>query len=297
MVIGVFDSGVGGLSVWRELARLMPDEPTLYLADQAHVPYGSRCLSEVRDLTTTCVRWLIHQGCSMVIIACNTASAASLHHVRQLFPSTPFVGMEPAVKPAALQTHTGVIGVLATQATFQGELFASVVMRFASNVRVIEQPCPGWVTLVEGAATSEGPPSGAATGETGSLENCQPLVEHYVIPLLEAGADTLVLGCTHFPFLAPAIRCCVDQWSARRVPGYEIALVDPSAAVARQAMRVRDRHGLSKPVGNQPHRFYTTGDVAAFTTLARRLLPEHPHLQAELCDTQQIECRLPIRRE
>jgi glutamate racemase len=246
----------------------------------------------VRDLTTACVRWLIHQGCSMVVIACNTASAAALHHVRHLFPSIPFVGMEPAVKPAALHTHTGVIGVLATQATFQGELFASVVMRFASNVRVIEQPCPGWVTLVEGAVTSR-----AAAGETGSLENCQPLVEHYVIPLLEAGADSLVLACTHFPFLAPAIRCCVDEWSARRAPVYEITLVDPSAAVARQAMRVRDQHSLSRPDGNQPHRFYTTSDVAAFTTLARRLLPDHPQLQADLCDTLQIECRLPIRRE
>ena len=274
-MIGVFDSGVGGLSIWREIVYLMPNEPILYLADQAHVPYGPRSLNDVRTLTTNCVTWMIEQGCSMVVIACNTASAAALHHVRLLYPNIPFVGMEPAVKPAATYTRTGVIGVLATQATFQGELFASVVMRFASHVKVIEQPCPGWVKLVEGAAED---------GE--QLDNCQPLVDHYVIPLLEAGADSLVLGCTHFPFLAQAIRCCSDQWTAQHAPDYSIALVDPSAAVARQTMRVRDQYGLSGGAGATPHQFYTTGDAAAFTALARRLLPNHPHVSAS-----HVSCR------
>jgi glutamate racemase len=262
-VIGVFDSGVGGLSVWREIAGLMPNEPIIYLADQAHVPYGPRSLNEVRALTTRCINWLIEQGCSMVVIACNTASAAALNHVRRLYPNTPIVGMEPAVKPAATHTQTGVIGVLATQATFQGELFASVVMRFASHVKVIEQPCPGWVKLVEGAAQDEN-----------ALENCQPLINHYVGPLLDAGADALVLGCTHFPFLSQAIRCHIDEWSAQHQPGYQINLIDPSAAVARQTMRVRDAHGLSQAVESPLRKFYTTGDAASFQKLAQRLLPD-----------------------
>jgi glutamate racemase len=245
----------------------MPNEPIIYLADQAHVPYGPRSLDEVRVLTTRCITWLIKQGCSMVVIACNTASAAALRHVRQLYPNTPIVGMEPAVKPAATHTQTGVIGVLATQATFQSELFASVVMRFAAHVKVIEQPCPGWVKLVEGAAD-----------DGDQLTNCQPLVDLYVIPLLNAGADSLVLGCTHFPFLAAAIRCCRDQWSAQHMPGYAISLIDPSAAVARQVMRVRDLYSLSQATETPLHQFYTTGNAEAFTALARRLLPDAPQL-------------------
>ena len=275
-MIGVFDSGVGGLSVWREIAGLMPSEPIIYLADQAHVPYGPRSLNEVCTLTTRCVTWLIKRGCSMVVIACNTASAAALSHVRQLFPAIPIVGMEPAVKPAATHTQTGVIGVLATQATFQGELFASVVMRFASHVKVIQQPCPGWVKLVEGAAE-----------DGDQLTNCQPLVDHYVIPLLDAGADSLVLGCTHFPFLAPAIRCCTDEWSAQHKTGYEINLIDPSAAVARQVMRVRDQYYLSQATQTPLRQFYTTGNAGAFTALAQRLLPDAPNLAAtHVSDTE-----------
>jgi glutamate racemase len=275
-VIGVFDSGVGGLSVWREIVRLMPNEPMLYLADQAHVPYGLRTLDDVRDLTERCVSWMIQRGCRMVVIACNTASAAALHHVRKLFPHIPFVGMEPAVKPAASHTHTGVIGVLATQTTFQGELFASVVMRFAANVRVIEQPCPGWVELVEGQA-----PAGH-THAYAILDH--PLVDLYVLPLLDSRADKLVLGCTHFPFLAPAIRRTIARWQAAHNADYEIELIDPSLAVARQVMRVRDQYGLShNPFGGDVNcQFWTTGDAAAFADTARRLLPE----QIQLCAAQ-----------
>ncbi len=270
MVIGVFDSGVGGLSVWREIVRLMPEEPTLYLADQAHVPYGPRSLTEVRDLTTHCINWLLGKGCAPIVIACNTASAAALHFLRGLHPSVPFVGMEPAVKPAAYHTHTGVIGVLATEATFQSELFASVVVRFASNVKVIEQACPGWVTLVEGANTENAV----------ALSDCQPLVEQAIVPLLEAGADSLVLGCTHFPFLSTAIHRCVAGWMARHTPGYDIALIDPSQAVARQVMRVRDQLCLSRPDRSASYQFCTTGNATAFTTLARYLLSEHLGMRA-----------------
>ncbi|MCL4505735.1 MAG: glutamate racemase [Chloroflexi bacterium] len=271
-MIGVFDSGVGGLSVWREIVRLMPDEPILYLADQAHVPYGARTLDDVRALTTRSIAWLIRRGCSMVVIACNTASAAALQHVREVFPRIPFVGMEPAVKPAASHTRTGVIGVLATQATFHSELFASVVMRHAAGVKVIEQPCAGWVELVEGAdGAVADPPAGTA------------LVDRYVLPLLDAGADTLVLGCTHFPFLAASIRHTIARWQSAQAHPRDVELVDPSLAVARQTMRVRDKHNLSAAVMGVPlRRFCTTGDADAFNAVARRLLREQPALQTGL---------------
>ncbi len=266
-MIGVFDSGVGGLSVWREMVKLMPEESIVYLADQAHVPYGPRELAEVRDMTTDCVGWLLHRGCDMIVIACNTASAAALSHVRELFPRVPFVGMEPAVKPAASHTHTGVIGVLATQATFHSQVFASVVMRFASNAQVIEQPCPGWVELVESGAQE--------------LALCHPLVDHYVWPLLDRGADRLVLGCTHFPFLASAILCSIASWKAPHPVTYDIELVDPSQAVARQVLRVRDQHVSGAPaVAASHYQFWTTGDAGAFSTVARRLLPDRPHFPA-----------------
>ncbi len=269
-MIGVFDSGVGGLSVWREIVRLMPGEPALYLADQAHVPYGSRTLDDVRRLTERHVAWLIRSGCDMVVIACNTASAAALRHVRGVFPHIPFVGMEPAVKPAASQTRTGVIGVLATQATFHSELFASVVTRHAAGVKVIEQPCPGWVELVE-------------SGEFGAAPAGHPLVDRYVMPLLDAGADTLVLGCTHFPFLAAAIRNTIERWQAGQAIKREVELVDPSMAVARQAMRVRDQYGLAAAATGVPQRqFWTTGDAERFSAVARRLLLNETDLQAGL---------------
>lgn len=240
----------------------------IYLADQAHVPYGPRELAEVRDLTTDCIRWLLSRGCDMIVIACNTASAAALSHVRLLFPRVPFVGMEPAVKPAASHTHTGVIGVLATQATFHSQLFASVVKRFAPNVQVIEQPCSGWVELVE---------SGAQVLKTG-----HPLVDHYVWPLLDQGADTLVLGCTHFPFLTPAILCSIEAWLTQHSGSSNIELVDPSFAVARQALRVRDQYpNATLTVPARQHQFWTTGDAGAFAAVARHLLPDQTHFPAE----------------
>ncbi|RME36964.1 MAG: glutamate racemase [Thermoflexia bacterium] len=151
-MIGVFDSGVGGLSVWREIVRELPGVPTLYVADQAHVPYGPRPLEEVRRFAEGITRFLLAQGATVVVLACNTASAAALHHLRALFPQVPFVGMEPAVKPAVQRTRNGRVGVIATPATFQGELFASLLTRFGRDARVLPQVCPGLVEAVEAGA-------------------------------------------------------------------------------------------------------------------------------------------------
>src|SRR5512146_2813371 len=147
--IGIFDSGVGGLSVLRAVRAALPCHPVVYLADQAHVPYGARTKEEVRAFAIGITRFLLDQGAQVIVVACNAASAAALHTLREVFPSVPFVGMEPAVKPAAAHTHSGVIGVLATPVTFQGALYASVVERFAKGVTVLQDTCPGLVKQIE----------------------------------------------------------------------------------------------------------------------------------------------------
>jgi len=290
-VIGVFDSGLGGLSVLREIVRLMPEEPFIYLADQAHVPYGLRSLPEVRALTLRATGWLIERGCNPIVVACNTASAAALRALRERYPDRRFVGMEPAVKPAAAQTRTGTIGVLATPATFQGELFASVVTRFATGVRVIEQTCPGWVEMVETGLAPANPRLSECDRQAGRRR-----VARYVRPLLEAGADTLVLGCTHFPFLAPWIRDVVAEWRQADAGAAHPAaarLIDPGPAVARQTLRVHDiiasevQQSADRAfitaidhAGERRREFWTTGDPDTFNAIMRTLLPDW---QAETC--------------
>lgn len=248
--VGVLDSGVGGLSILREIRAQLPAEPLLYVADQAHVPYGPRTIEEVRAFTVGIARYLIAQGAKLIVVACNTASAAALYPLRTQFPDVPFVGMEPAVKPAASHTHNGVIGVIATEATFQGELYASVVGRFAQDVRVEKQVCPEFVLLAE-------------AGET-HTPRAREIIRRRLQPLLDAGIDQLVLGCTHFPFLKDAIQDVVG-------PG--VTIVDPSPAVARQVGRVLDARGLRR-AGPEPGAVTacTSADPAALRAVARALL-------------------------
>ena len=218
--VGVFDSGVGGLSVAREIMALLPAQPIIYLADQAHAPYGQRPLTEIRALSEGIARFLLAEGAGVIVIACNTASAAALHGLREQFPAVPFVGMEPAVKPAVEHTRTGQVGVIATAATFQGELFASLLDRYAGRVAIHTQICPELVPLVE-------------AGELDS-PRARGAVAQYLAPLLAAGIDQLVLGCTHYPFLRPLIE---------EMAGAGVAVIDPAPAVARQTGRVLAQHG------------------------------------------------------
>jgi glutamate racemase len=248
--IAVLDSGVGGLSVLREIHRELDRENLLYVADQAHIPYGPRSLTEIRRLTVGVTRFLLTWGAKTVVLACNTASAAALYHLRATFPSVPFVGMEPAVKPAARATHSRVIGVMATPATFSGEMFSDLVSKYAQGATVLEQVCPGLVQQVE-AGDLDGP-------ETAGL------LRSYLEPLVSAGMDTLVLGCTHYPFLARAIR---------EIVGSRVEIIDPSPAVARQVRRVLEERGwlnLSAETGSLTS--FTTDDPAAFGQLASRLI-------------------------
>lgn len=252
--VGVLDSGVGGLSVLREIRALLPGEHILYAADQAHVPYGPRSIEQVRAFTLGVARFLIAQNAKLVVVACNTASAAALYPLREAFPATPFVGMEPAVKPAARDTRTGHIGVIATEATFQGELYASVVGRFATGVQVETQACPEFVLLAEAGDTSS--------------DAARAVVRRRLAPLLAAGIDQLVLGCTHFPFLMPVIQDEVG-------PG--VCIVDPGPAIARQVQRVLDERGLrnGSPVPGSVTTT-TSGDPAVFRRVLHTLLGEAP---------------------
>jgi glutamate racemase len=242
-MIGVFDSGVGGLSVLTAIRREMPNADLIYLADQARAPYGVKSLEQVAAIAGQVSRWLIDRGASTITIACNTASAAALHQLRAIHEGIPFVGMEPAVKPAALTTRSNVIGVLATAATFQGELFASVVQRHAEGIRVVTGACPRWVELVE---------RGELIGSNVTQE-----VERCLQPLLEAGADTIVLGCTHFSFLTPTIE---------KIAGPQVAIVDPAPAVAKQVTRVASRREGSGRI-----QLATSGDPVRFQKLALEL--------------------------
>lgn len=256
--IGIFDSGIGGLSVLRAIRELLPAENLLYLADQAHVPYGPRPLAEVQAFSVAITRFLLEHDAKMVVVACNAASAAGLHHLRAEFPEVPFVGMEPAVKPAAEQTHSGVVGVLATPATFQGALYASVLERFANGVTVLQDTCPGLVGQIE-----RGDLSGPET---------RRILEQALVPMLARGADTVVMGCTHYPFVIPLIE---------EIGGGQLRVIDPAPAVARQAKRMLESRGIQAG-GNQKAgvQYYTSGAVESFDILLEKLLGEAGQAQA-----------------
>lgn len=240
--IGIFDSGIGGLSVLKQIRILLPGEDILYFADQVHVPYGSRSLDEVRQLSEEITRFLANHGAKLIVLACNTASAASLHYLRAVFPELPFIGMEPAVKPAAERTRSGIVGVLATPATFQGELFSSVVDRYAEGIQVLQSTFPGLVEHIE-------------SGDLDSVDVKQ-LLEAGIEPLLELGADTLVLGCTHYPFVLPTIQS---------ISGVEVEVIDPSPAIARRTQQVLKQEQSVSEDSQEGHTLYvTTGDASDF---------------------------------
>ncbi len=248
--LGFFDSGVGGLSIWRAVVAALPYEATVYVADQAHLPYGPRPLAEIRDYAKGITEFLLDRGAKLIVVACNSASGPALHALRQDFPEVPFVGMEPAVKPAAESTRTGVIGVLATPATFQGELFLQLAERFAAEVQLETQSCPGLVEIVE-------------RGELESSETVE-LLREYLEPLLAQKVDQLVLGCTHYPFLAPTIA---------RIAGPGVTLIDPAPAIARQVERVLARRRLLAEPANAPrHAFYTSADPHALARMLKQLV-------------------------
>jgi len=235
--IGVFDSGVGGLSVLGEIQRLLPNESLLYVADCGHIPYGEKTPEYIRERSRRIAEFFHEQGAKALVIACNTATVAAVADLRRDYPQWPLVGMEPAVKPAAAATRSGIVGVLATTGTLQSAKFAALLDRFAADVRVITQPCPGLVELIE-------------TGDLGSPA-LRLLLQGYVEPLVSAGCDTIILGCTHYPFLKPLL--------AQMLPA-SIILIDTGAAVARQLQRLLSERELLAQGNAQPAQFWTSGD-------------------------------------
>jgi glutamate racemase len=235
--VGVFDSGMGGLSILREIRRQLPGEHLLYYADTANCPYGAKSKLELQALATRIAGFLVERGAKLVVVACNTASVAALPVLRATFP-VPFVGVVPAVKPAALASRAHRVAVLATPATFQGEMFDDLVRSFASDVQVVRQVCPGLVELVEQGAI-DGP-------------EARELLQRYLQPAVEAAVDTVVLGCTHYPFLRPLVE---------EIVGPGVRVIDSGEAVARQVGRVLDARGLRRQGGPGQVTFYTSADA------------------------------------
>jgi glutamate racemase len=213
-LIGVYDSGAGGLTVLKELVKILPNCSFIYFADTANCPYGPKGKEEIIRLSTRVTEFLISKGCSIIVVACNTATASAIDFLRANY-STPFIGMEPAVKPAALSTKTKSIGVLATKGTFNGRLYQETSSKFADGINISYQIGEGLVELVE-------------QGKSNSPE-AKALLEKYVLPMLDANIDHLVLGCTHYPFFAPLLKTILPE---------NITVIDPAPAVAKQTQRV-----------------------------------------------------------
>lgn len=249
--IGVFDSGVGGLSILKEIRRALPGEDLLYLADSAHCPYGTKPVPEIRARSLTVTAFLIKFGVKAVVVACNSASAAGLDQVREAYPQIPIVGVEPAIKPAHDLTRNGKIGVLATSLTLKGTRFSVLVERFGTDVEVYTQPAPGLVELVEAGRLD--------------IPETETLLHQYLDPLLEKQIDTLVLGCTHYPFLIPTIK---------KICGPSVTVLDTGLAVAKQTVHVLEQNRVLNPRssgGNEV--FYTSGEPEAVREVVVKLWP------------------------
>lgn len=235
--IGIFDSGVGGLSVAHDIRAALPYEDLIYVADSGHVPYGNKSPQYIQQRSVTLARFLLEQGAKAIVIACNTATAAAAPLLRATF-DVPIVGMEPAVKPAVAATRSGVIGVLATVGMLSSARYAALLQRFVRGVDVVTQPCPGLADQVE-AGDLDGPVT-------------RTMIEQFTAPLIDRGADTIVLGCTHYPFLRPLIADVV---------GPDVALIDTGAAVARRLQQVLGERALLDPHATPGReQFWTSGE-------------------------------------
>ncbi|MEG0601510.1 MAG: glutamate racemase [Mucinivorans sp.] len=237
--VGVVDSGVGGLSVWKELRQAMPHESLLYYADTASCPYGGRGREQIIELSRRAVDVLLANGAKIVVVACNTMTAAAITILRAENPTIPFVGMEPAVKQGVRNSRSGVVGILATRATLRGELYLNTKSQYAASVEVIEVAGVGLVEMVEQNQVNS--------------PQCEALLRKYIDPMVERGADTLVLGCTHYPFLTPAIE---------RIYGKTLRLENPAPAVAKRTKNILQEKGLlasEKAVAQ--YKFLTSGSA------------------------------------
>lgn len=248
--IGIFDSGVGGLSIWREINRLLPQESSIYLADSKYAPYGDRSQEEIIRLSIKNTEILVEEGCKLIVVACNTATTNAIATLRSIY-SIPFVGIEPATKPAAIATKSGKIGVLATKGTLSSELFLTTSAPYREEIEIIERVGTGLVPIIE----------------SGQIERANDLLQRYLTPMVEAGVDSIVLGCTHYPFLIEEIEKIVPE---------HIQIIDSGKPVARRTAQMLESRGLLASKANQLLQFYTNTDIAVLKHFLLRLdAPKH----------------------
>ncbi|NLP58627.1 glutamate racemase [Lutibacter sp. B1] len=235
--IGLFDSGIGGTSIWKEVIKLLPNENTIYLADSKNAPYGEKSAEEIISLCVKNTELLISKGCKLIIVACNTATTNAIDYLRKNY-TIPFIGIEPAIKPAALYSKTGAIGILATKGTLASKLFEKTANEYTKNITTVEQDGDGLVPLIE-------------QGKLDSKE-MKNLLEKYLKPMLNFNIDHLVLGCTHYPYLIPQIK---------EIIGDDIKIIDSGEAVAKQTKAILEKHELVAGIPNKhPHQFYINTD-------------------------------------
>lgn len=231
--IGLFDSGIGGTSIWKEVIKLVPNENTIYLADSKNAPYGQKSTDEIISLSIKNTELLISKGCKLIIVACNTATTNAIDYLRNNY-NIPFIGIEPAIKPAALYSNTGAIGILATKGTLTSRLFEKTANDYTKNIITIEQDGEGLVPLIE-----EG-----RLNSTTLIE----LLTNYLNPMLKLNIDHLVLGCSHYPYLIPQIK---------QIIGENVQIIDSGEAVARQTKEILQKHHLlTDSVSTKPHQFF-----------------------------------------
>lgn len=236
--IGIFDSGVGGTSIWKAITTLLPNEDTIYLADSANAPYGPKGEDAITKLCIKNTEYLLNRGCKLIVVACNTATTNAIKYLRDHY-KVPFIGIEPAIKPAALQTKTHAIGILATKGTLSSALFSKTAVEFASHIKVIEQKGEGIVSLIENGAINS--------------DEMKTLLKGFLQPMIEAHIDYLVLGCTHYPYLIPLLSKMLPK---------SVKIIDSGEAVARQTKVVLEQHNLlNTQIEKGEYVFYTNGKL------------------------------------
>ena len=254
-MIGIFDSGIGGLSVFREIRKLLPEERYIYYSDNAHCPYGEKTREHIVARARAITDFLLAEGAEIIVVACNTATAAAISTLRSEYPDVKFIGMEPAIKPAALSTRTGVIGVLATAGTLKADKYLLNRGKWADNVRIVEHVGQGFVELVE-------------SGKTDGKE-AEDIVRESLRPLLDEGADRIVLGCTHYPFLIETIR----KVAGNLYPDRETEIIAPAPAVARHLAEVMSEEGiLSGSSSGYSMELHASGDDSCLKKTYENLL-------------------------
>lgn len=244
--IGIFDSGIGGTSIWKEIHQLLPNENTIYLSDSKNAPYGQKSTQEIVDLSIKNTEFLIKKGAKIIVVACNTATTNAIQYLRANY-DIPFIGIEPAIKPASLKTKTDTIGILATKGTLNSALFEKTTSKLSDQITIIEQVGEGLVELIENGKMES--------------EEMTSLLEKYINPMLEKKCDYIVLGCTHYPYLLPQIR---------KITGENIQIIDSGEAVAKQVKNVLSQQNLVNNSTNQSSNiFYINKDKSVLENILR----------------------------